>query len=270
MNESTETLVERGINLHVLGQLKEAMDCFAEVMGREQPVYDATGEASDNYVQALGQAAGICQKWKQYENALHFSSSAVRFRPSSSKLWVIHGNSELFLEHNEAAEQAFDNAIGADRYDASGWAMKSRLLLERGDVMQAIRHARRAIDLDRSLGLAHVLLGLAELRRGDVELAEASLRRALEINPDDSFAKQAMKELKGIGNQPADADNQKMVDAKRAALVRKLARGPVVADKTHLPQPEGRQSAGSHSASRAHTGESVPPKLKQHWWQKLF
>jgi Flp pilus assembly protein TadD len=65
----------------------------------------------------------------------------------------------------------------------------------REELLEALAHGRRAVALDGELALAHAALGVAQARLGRVEPAEASLRTALQLDPELEFARSALARL---------------------------------------------------------------------------
>jgi tetratricopeptide (TPR) repeat protein len=57
-------------------------------------------------------------------------------------------------------------------------------LYDRGEIDRAIRHYRRALEIDPELAVAHGNLGVALRERGELEVAHGHLSRALQLAPD--------------------------------------------------------------------------------------
>jgi len=78
----------------------------------------------------------------------------------------------------EAAMRACAQAVEAFPLAAELRYLHATLLLASGDEIHAEQSVRRALYLDRSLGVAHALLGTILKRRGDLEAARRSFRSA--------------------------------------------------------------------------------------------
>lgn len=79
--------------------------------------------------------------------------------------------------------------------DAQEYLAKARAALERGDAKTALIHARNALEEDPDSREAHLRLGIALSRLGELDDAERELRIAYEDEEDDGEAALALAEL---------------------------------------------------------------------------
>src|SRR5262249_40103283 len=69
------------------------------------------------------------------------------------------------------------------------WQQQGYGTLSTGEALaKAMPEVERALALDPQLGEGHALLGLIKVQHGEIEVAETSLRRAIELNPNDAMA----------------------------------------------------------------------------------
>ena len=121
----------------------------------------------------------------------------------------------------QLALEAFTKATEADPQSAKAWAGLADTYFYMGyafgrmpprDAMpKAIAAARRALAIDPDLAEAHAALGIVQLFYDwDRTSAEASLRRALELNPGNVFARRGMAALLLTGRQHRAAIEQSL------------------------------------------------------------
>ena len=86
------------------------------------------------------------------------------------------------------ALQAYDKAILADPQDPSNYIASARLNIYGGKFDQAIKNASNAVLLDQNNSMGETLKGFSQGMQGDYLDAEASLNRAIELDPGNSTA----------------------------------------------------------------------------------
>ncbi len=86
------------------------------------------------------------------------------------------------------AEAAFRAALERDPSDAQALMGLSRSLLDAGHTDRAVAELDRGMDDVADLGRIHMLRGLLQQKRGNMQEALAGLKRAIEINPNDASA----------------------------------------------------------------------------------
>lgn len=81
------------------------------------------------------------------------------------------------------------NAVRSDSQALRDYIQLALGYLESGDLLNAKRHLESAAALDANNSEVFAIWGLVQAREGEVELADASFRRALRINPRNSQAR---------------------------------------------------------------------------------
>ena len=95
----------------------------------------------------------------RFENAREHVAVAVRVDPANAHYLFAAGEIARELNDRDGAIGAFEAAIAIDGTDAQRWAQLGDLHLAAGRPKTAERHARKAIELDRTLQNAWHLLG---------------------------------------------------------------------------------------------------------------
>lgn len=129
------------------------------------------------------------------EEALEAGRQAVRLDPSSSKAHSLLGVAAWRLGRLTLAQQSFETAVRNSGEQAGplvdfAWFMAS----ERGPRLAEDAALEAVAAADRS-STAWAALGLSQLRLHRRDDAEQSLRRALELDPNDPYAQYAMTQL---------------------------------------------------------------------------
>lgn len=83
----------------------------------------------------------------------------------------------------EAADRLYATCVRADRRDATAAFNRANVLMQMGDLAQAIIAYRQAIARDGDLAEAHYNLAVALERQADIEAARTHLQTALSIEP---------------------------------------------------------------------------------------
>jgi Flp pilus assembly protein TadD len=94
------------------------------------------------------------------------------------------------------ARQYFRRAALLDPTDAEAATGVVQMLLRLDDAKPAVVWARRLLKLQPRMSAAHVILGQALAKSGDMSGAEAAWRTALEYNPGDEEAKRRLQALR--------------------------------------------------------------------------
>lgn len=84
----------------------------------------------------------------------------------------------------DAALDAAERAITADPFASDGWAIRAMVLDWNGRYGEAIASALRAIELNGDNARAYAFLAEAYKDLGQADLAQQTIERALEMNPD--------------------------------------------------------------------------------------
>jgi tetratricopeptide (TPR) repeat protein len=129
-----------------------------------------------------------------YENAIEADTLASISRSSLYyRIGVIY-QSQLEPRQTDAALTAYDAAVGMDDFSVNEEAADCHyrrgeiLSWMSGDPDEYINEYRRAIELNPRHVSAHILLGTAcYIRYRDAEMAEAEIRRAMELSPQNKW-----------------------------------------------------------------------------------
>src|SRR5262249_6951972 len=108
-------------------------------------------------------------------------------------------------EATSALEKGRELVTADDRTKtASLDILEGRAALEKGDLDVALAKLRRAIQLRPDASEAHLSLGAVLEKKGDAAAAIASYEKALELNPADAKAQEALQRLRGLGTTASD------------------------------------------------------------------
>jgi Flp pilus assembly protein TadD len=104
-------------------------------------------------------------------------------------------------------------AAGDRRQNANLDVAEGRAALDEGNLEQAAAKFRHAIELQPELAVAHGLLGATLEKQGDAAGATAAYRKALDLNPSDSVAKQSLDRLAHASAGSDDPARQSELEA---------------------------------------------------------
>jgi tetratricopeptide (TPR) repeat protein len=137
--------------------------------------------APDDYELRLWRAICLAKAGQRdaARQALAHESLAVD-RP---EVWYWRGMVELASGNTQAAEQAYQRAVAADRGYAPAWEALGSLSLNADRVDEAIRLLSVAIDVGRERPSAYFLLAIAHARASDRLATLAALQTALTLDP---------------------------------------------------------------------------------------
>jgi len=186
------------------------------------------------------------------EEALAEARLAVELDPTSDYAHRILGLAAWRQERRTLAQESLERAIelsgGRPELLAEyAWFMAT----ERGPRLGEAA-ARRAIDADAEISTAWAALGLAQYKLHHRAEAETSLRRALELNPQDLYAQGAMVMLlqdRGLDDQAevlaeqvgkAPGTEEFVASIRDEAKRRQIAR--MLVERNALPEPTAEES----------------------------
>ena len=143
--------------------------------------------AADCFASAIDLAPGE-MRWPYYLGHLHavdgdraaaagLFALAHELRPTDLPALVRLGDTLLDQGRPEAAEEAFMRALALDRGSAAALAGMGRAALAQGDAGRAVDYLQRALAADPRATSLHYPLAMAYRRLGDLDAAEAHLRR---------------------------------------------------------------------------------------------
>ena len=116
------------------------------------------------------------------DKAIACAERALALDPRLAEAHVARGSALLSLARYDEAAGALDAAIGFDPKHARAHAMLARVhWIGRGDLQQGIRELERAVAINPQFGYAHLQLAYLYTEQDDYARAEASARRAIEL-----------------------------------------------------------------------------------------
>ncbi len=132
---------------------------------------------------------------KAAEEALHETRQAIRIDPHDPQARMLLGMAAWELGRLGLAQEAFEQGIALSGADAELLARYAWFLAcERGPKVAAAA-SEEAIRADQQSALAWAALGLVQMRQHRLPVARESLRRALQIDPNDVHAQSVMLAL---------------------------------------------------------------------------
>ena len=146
----------------------------------------------------LSAQAVVLARLGDFEAAMTFSDAAFAERGESPYLWL--ARADVFLSRREAmAEVCLHRAItGCERDWAVAW-LAARIQMFYRQYAQALKSAQIAVDWNPTNAVVWATVATCQSRLGLVRLAESSVARALELDPQCDAAKRLRRELKNAG-----------------------------------------------------------------------
>ena len=134
----------------------------------------------------------------------------------------LRGSDPVLIRSDSTARiglEYFRQAIALDSTYAAAWAGLARMYLRlpaeesgaasaRERVALARQAALKSVELDDSLAEAHAVVGMIRLHENDLAAAEAELKRAVAIDPDNSRTREWLASVYHWMGRPADALTQ--------------------------------------------------------------
>ncbi|MEJ1964393.1 MAG: tetratricopeptide repeat protein [Gammaproteobacteria bacterium] len=169
--------VQRAMQLHRQGSLREAASICETVLRQEEGNFDALHLLGVIHLQSgmLDTGLGLVEK-------------AIAQRPGEAMAHLSKGNALLSLERPQAALEAYDLALGLQPQSAVIHNNRGNALLalERADEAQA--SFDRALQLDPNHVSAHVNCGNVLIMLGRADDAIVALDRAIQLDPRNAAA----------------------------------------------------------------------------------
>ncbi len=136
----------------------------------------------------------------QYAVVEWLSRSYVQDFPDDAMIWVRRGRTLTMLCRYDEADAAFEAALEHADHELMPliWAFKGESLVRRGHFEEAEHCFRRADQLKPNQTSILIQLAHATWMRGDLELAEARFRDAVEVESEDSDRDEALFNLGGV------------------------------------------------------------------------
>ena len=250
----------RGIALEALGRYEEAFsdyDCVAQgapsaeafanradVSAAMQNVEDAELDYTralqhdDHSVHALLGRARLRGARSDFQGALEDLSVAIERDPEGLELRRLRGLALVGLGRHRDAVADLQLAADGTR-DPDAWCDLGDALLELDDLAAATDAYARAIDMDKQFERAWVGRGYAQGRGEDLEAAHGDLTMALELAPDDLYARALLAIVLDGMNRFEDALSEygRVIDSSPSAEIL-LHRGGALASLGRLEEAE--------------------------------
>ena len=125
---------------------------------------------------------------KHYVESLEHVQLAVETTPTDAASWVLKARIRLTIEGRKASEDALNWAKHADNLAGNKRGDAKRILamayLHNDQFERTIEEARHAIDLGDLLAINHLVIAIAEAKRGNLDAARAKLSDALKAWPE--------------------------------------------------------------------------------------
>jgi tetratricopeptide (TPR) repeat protein len=172
------------------GEYEKAQDLVTAQVELDPSLVDAYLARAWVYIemQDLGQA----------EAALNM---ALKLAPDD---WSAHNLRSFVYFHLGRIDEAFneaDTAIRSYPYEGSAYTHRAFAARARGDIEGAFTDAQHALELAPKLDMAHFILGVVYLDRGEVDLGAESLRVFLELARDRAFVRDYIQQAQAVLSQ---------------------------------------------------------------------
>jgi Tfp pilus assembly protein PilF len=240
----------------LIEEASEALRCGEDV--RAVAIADQLAAAVPDHPVVRAIRAQALLSSEDSEAALSEAQRAVELDGENPLAHLLLGLAAWRAAKLSLAQESLERAVRLSRRSPKylahyAWFMAS----ERGP-RPAEQVARDAVDADAASSTAWAALGLAQYRLHQFRQAEASLRRALVLNPNDIYAQSAMVVL--LQDQRKDAKALALVDLLEdspgaedlVAAVREEAQRRQIAkmllERHAMPEPPGRPSPRRYSA----------------------
>jgi serine/threonine protein kinase/Tfp pilus assembly protein PilF len=116
------------------------------------------------------------------DKSIQCAERALALDPSLAEAYVALGSALFARGRTDEAASALETAIVKDAKHARAHAMLARVhWIGRGDLKRGIKELERAVAINPQFGYAHLQLAFLYTEKGDYAHAEASARRAVEL-----------------------------------------------------------------------------------------
>ena len=116
------------------------------------------------------------------DKAIQCAERALKLDPTLAEAYVALGSALFARGRMDEAAAALETAIKHDGKHARAHAMLARVhWIGRGDLKRGIKELERAVGINPQFGYAHLQLAFLYTEKGDYTHAEASARRAVEL-----------------------------------------------------------------------------------------
>lgn len=132
-----------------------------------------------------------------------YFEEALAKKPDEGRSWAGLGLASMLNNDLAAAGAQLDKAVKFMPGHIGTWHTLAWCKIFKGDLAGAEAIYRHALEMDRNFGDSHGGLAVVQAMRGERELAELGIKRALGLDPDSMAAKYAQMVLSGTASDPA-------------------------------------------------------------------
>lgn len=209
---SAEEWNARGVSLHRLGYLEEALDCYREALVAQPRLSSALLNTANTLIslERFAEAMPFCDRAiapnsldadvinnkglcyhgiGDYRAALECFDQSIAVNPEDADFWYNRGRAASRLGRRDEALMNFDKALSLNPRYAKAWHEKGNVIRScGGDPAEALRFFGSAIALDPLHTSAWTSRGAILADLGETGKAAECFARAIEIAPDYALA----------------------------------------------------------------------------------
>ena len=185
-------LVEELADLYIqAGRLRDAVLEAEEMLKQNPDNLDARRILARIYTRMIGDTQQGRIDEKMLRSAIEQYEKIVAKDPKDTETWLMLGRLYKYASNSTAAEKAFNAVLAADPNNEDALAGLAFVYSDLGDTAKAVEKLKQLSDTNPSPRTLTVLANAYEQLR-DYKSAAAVLRRALEIQPDNTRVKRAL------------------------------------------------------------------------------
>ena len=171
-NPSIKKLINRAIDLHFQGNIKEAIKHYQYLINQ--------GVADHSVFSNYGGILKSCGKLQEAELSFR---KALELNPNFANAYSNLGNVLRDLGQLQEAEKCIRRAIKLNPKFADAFSNLGNVLLDLGKLQEAELSFRKALELNPNFANAYNNLGTLYKDLGKLQEAELSFRKAIKLNP---------------------------------------------------------------------------------------
>jgi len=187
MDEESVGLFEEGNKVFAQKKFAEALVIFEEFLGKNSTIYQLNLNIGNcyremgEYDKAISAYNKILENVKTRKKSIEGDKNAAKALANIGEIYLIQDNIEKAGEYFKLAVDSFpENEAVALNVGA--------ILFKQGDTKKAIEYFNLAIKIKESWATPYLQLGYAYLNEGEYKLAIESLKKFLELDPDNPEA----------------------------------------------------------------------------------
>jgi tetratricopeptide (TPR) repeat protein len=186
-DESSTVLFEEGNKLYELRKYAEAASKFEEFLAKNPTIYQVninvgrSYQEMGEYEKAFAAYNKVLERVKADKGSFQGNEAAAKALASIGEIYTKQGNLE---QANEYFKQAVDNFPKDETLALN----VGKIFFGQGNTDKAIEYFQLAIKIKEDWAPAYLQLGYAYLNKGEYKMAVESLKRFLELAPDDPQA----------------------------------------------------------------------------------